>query len=254
MASPQDNGSLMATEGQDWYDELGRTHWYLVGRYALTLDLCRPALPTDEWIVDVGCGPGCLMDGLPEGATTLGVDITRLALKYAKGAGHRRLTQASVLQLPFATGSVGFILAQDVLEHIAGDKQALCEVSRVLKPGGWAFFCVPAFELLRGRHDDLYGHLRRYLVHELRRDVRDAGLRVRKISYVQAMFFLPLLVFRKWKTITACTRCDFQETPGPLNSLLTWLITLERHWLKRWNLPVGCNVVCLAQKPESKTA
>lgn len=252
MGLPDDNADMMATEGQDHYDALGRSHWYLVGRYRLTLAMCRDHFPADGWIVDVGCGPGCLMEELPDHDRLLGVDLAARALSYAKAAGHERLTRANVLQLPFATDSMPFVFAQDIIEHIVEDQQGLSELGRVLKPGGCLFVCVPAFELLRGKHDDLFGHQRRYRVHEIRAKIQRAGLRVLKISYVQALFFPMLLVFRYWKNLAGSEACDFKPMKGPFNAFLTWLVALERHWLRISQMPFGCNIMCVARKPERR--
>jgi colanic acid/amylovoran biosynthesis glycosyltransferase len=51
--------------------------------------------------------------------------------------------RASLEQLPFPDSRFDAVIANHVLEHVPSDRQALGEVRRVLKPGGWASLQVP---------------------------------------------------------------------------------------------------------------
>jgi SAM-dependent methyltransferase len=48
-----------------------------------------------------------------------------------------------VTQLQFEPASFDAILCSHVLEHVPDDRQAMRELARVLKPGGWALLQVP---------------------------------------------------------------------------------------------------------------
>lgn len=47
--------------------------------------------------------------------------------------------------IPLDDESVDVIFCNHVLEHVDDDKQALSEIKRVLRPGGWAILQVPFF-------------------------------------------------------------------------------------------------------------
>lgn len=49
----------------------------------------------------------------------------------------------NVCALPFASNSFDIVLCNHVLEHVENDKEAIKEIYRVLKPGGWAMLNVP---------------------------------------------------------------------------------------------------------------
>ena len=49
-------------------------------------------------------------------------------------------------QMPFADGSFDVVLCNHVLEHVQDDIQAMREICRVLRPGGWAILQIPFFK------------------------------------------------------------------------------------------------------------
>lgn len=51
--------------------------------------------------------------------------------------------KADICNLPFKDGSYDVILCNHVLEHIPDDVQAMKELYRVMKPGGWGIFQIP---------------------------------------------------------------------------------------------------------------
>lgn len=48
-----------------------------------------------------------------------------------------------VRRLPFRDGAFGLVIASHVLEHVLEDHLALCEIRRVMEPGGLAILLVP---------------------------------------------------------------------------------------------------------------
>lgn len=58
--------------------------------------------------------------------------------------------KADICDLPFGDNAYDVILCNHVLEHITDDTQAMKELYRVLKPGGWGVFQVPQ-DLNRGK-------------------------------------------------------------------------------------------------------
>lgn len=53
------------------------------------------------------------------------------------------MIKADITRIPFADAAFDVVLCNHVLEHVAADKQAMRELCRVLKPGGWAILQVP---------------------------------------------------------------------------------------------------------------
>ena len=96
--------------------------------------------------VDLGCGPG--IKGL-EDLNIVGLD---LAKKGERGSGGRKFTDADpnltadATNMPVEGGSVDFVLARHLLEHLVEPISALEEWRRVLKDEGELMLTVPNHE------------------------------------------------------------------------------------------------------------
>jgi SAM-dependent methyltransferase len=61
-----------------------------------------------------------------------------------------------VLQMPFSEGEYDVVFCNHVMEHVSDDLQAMREIYRVLKPGGWGIIQVPLFyPLLDTTYEDI---------------------------------------------------------------------------------------------------
>jgi SAM-dependent methyltransferase len=103
------------------------------------------------------------------------------AVEESHGCGSAIVGDA--LSIPFAAGSFDRIIAAEVLEHIADDRQAIAELTRVLRPGGTMAVTVPRWwpELVTWALSDDYhnvpgGHIRIYRLSVLADRLRTAGL------------------------------------------------------------------------------
>ena len=77
----------------------------------------------------------------------------------------------------------------NVLEHIEDDLRALEGMRSILIPGGVVVLLVPAFQALYGPVDRNLGHYRRYSRSGIIRLAREAGLRVKRIRYLNTVGF-----------------------------------------------------------------
>jgi SAM-dependent methyltransferase len=246
----------MEHEHQQRYYDLGRTYWWLAGKYRIIADVVRRRFRSEARpprVLDLGCGPGNLLDYLAPHGATYGSDFSADALRFCAGRGFPRLFRADFLRLPVRSDSFDLVTCIDVLEHLQDDRRAVAELHRVLRPKGLLVVSVPAFMFLWGDHDTLYGHHRRYTTGEVRERLEAAGFRVVKLSYFEPLFVAPLWLFRNFKKLFVREkgleqRDDFVRIFPPLNALLTHMIAAERFPLRYLSFPFGVTILAIAAK------
>lgn len=249
----------MEHEHQQRYYELGQSYWWLAGKYRIIADVVRRSLNSDGTggptrILDLGCGPGNLLDYLAPHGDTFGSDFSQDALRFCAGRGFRRLFRADFHSLPLRDDSFDLVTCIDVLEHLEDDRRAIAELVRILRPGGLLVVSVPAFMFLWGDHDTIYGHHRRYTTGQIRERFVAAGLRMHRASYFEPLFMLPLLLYRNLKKVFGKKggleqRDDFVRLPSPVNAALCQLIAAERFPLRYLSFPFGVTLLAVASKP-----
>jgi len=154
-------------------------------------------LPAPKTILDAGCGKGVLTfaaaQAFPE-ASVVGTDCCpRLVERNAELA--RRLNRRNVR---FLAGDLtkmedreayDAILATDVLEHVADDRDLLGRFQRAIRPGGYLILHVPhltrhVWGWTRPNFMGIEGHVRPgYGLAELWRMLHRAGFRVESVGY-----------------------------------------------------------------------
>jgi SAM-dependent methyltransferase len=104
-------------------------------RYALAAS----GLPKDARLLEAGCGYGALLDALQtDGQSHLtGLDIDFPALQSISGTA--KALCANGLHLPFPSGVFDACLCHFYLLWTNNPMQALLEMKRVTRPGGWLF-------------------------------------------------------------------------------------------------------------------
>ena len=101
-----------------------------------------PAVRGRTVLVD-GCGVGAYVQKLREqGATVHGLDI-ELERVLHPVAALPSLVCGACEALPYPSGSFDVVLSHEVLEHVRDDRQAMCELVRVLRPRGRAVIFAP---------------------------------------------------------------------------------------------------------------
>lgn len=230
-------------------------HFYYRANHQIILDLARkysersPAINLK--ILDAGCGTGLLAKKMGELGKVVGVDRSDHAIKYAKSRGIN-VKKASILNLPFQASAFDLVTSIDVLYHlqVTDDKKALKEFYRVLYPGGIAIIRVPAHDWLR-RSCDRHIHTRqRYNLLDLKNKLQDAGFKVEKISYVNALLFLPAVASFVLEKITSdnSPKSPLSKIPKIINNIVTFLLGLELKVLLKINLPFGLGIIAVSRK------
>jgi hypothetical protein len=97
-------------------------------------------------------------------------------------------------------GEYSAAVSYNVLEHIEEDVAALRSMRDLVRPGGAVIIIVPAFQFAMSPADIATGHVRRYTKRTLGAAMTQAGLRVERIHYANALgligYFMATKVFR----------------------------------------------------------
>lgn len=96
----------------------------------------------DTIILDVGCGTGLILRGLPN--TPIGLDINPWAIGRARlHAPRSHLIIADAEHIPIRCGVLSGVICTETLEHLPNPRDAVSEIYRALKPYGILIGSVP---------------------------------------------------------------------------------------------------------------
>lgn len=229
-------------------------HWWFVGRRALVLDQIEHLFPgrTDLRILDVGCGTGLNMKYFQTYGEVTGADLSPDGLQFCRARGHDRLVMAPVTSLPFADDSFDLVTVLDVMEHVDDHEGGFREIRRVLRPGGAVIVLVPAYRFLWSLQDEVSHHKRRYVSSELRAVMRNAGLRVERITYSNTFLFpivaLGRLALKVIRRLRPGIENENSLHPGWSNGILTSIFRAETPTLRHINFPFGVSILAIGRK------
>ena len=245
--NPAEYEALRAVEDRHW--------WFVSLRGEISRALRRRARAGGRWL-DAGSGTGGVLAGLEgeRGIRGFGLEWSADGIVLAATRGLRRLTRGSVSELPFADAAFDVITSIDVLCHRGVAKgEALSEAHRCLAPKGILILQVPAFDWLRGEHDDAVWTDRRFRRAEIRRMVEEAGFAVRHIAYRVSLLF-PAAAARRIlsrRPSAGEPRSEVREASSPANALLGAVMSAESLLASAGlRLPFGLSVFCAAEKIE----
>ncbi len=207
-------------------------------------------------IMDAGCGTGGNLGALAPLGHVIGFDASAVALGYARQAYSGRLAQASIEAIPYPDDAFDLVTSFDVIYscNVADDVQALREMARVTRPGGYVLIRVPALPALRGPHDAAVHGCRRYTERELRHKLAEAGLSVRRMTYANSLLLPSVFIIRQFQRLLARAgrqpATDVWTAPELLNRLLAGVLEIEARWIGGGRrFPLGVSLFTLAAKP-----
>jgi SAM-dependent methyltransferase len=237
------------------YDTMAQVehhHWWYVGMRQLAATFISQ-IPSPTRIVDAGCGTGCNLAWLSRIGIAVGFDMSSVALAYADRAS-QTVFQASIDAIPVAAASANLVTCFDVIYHrdVRDDAAAIHECAIIIKPGGYLLLRVPAFNWLRGYHDERVHTARRYSRAQVEALCTQAGLQMIRTSYVN-YFLFPIIVLQRLLENGSGHRNDQSELTIP--RLLTTLVGRTALSIEAWllsvgvHMPYGVSLLCLAQRP-----
>ncbi|MBI5232772.1 MAG: class I SAM-dependent methyltransferase [Deltaproteobacteria bacterium] len=232
------------------FDVEGRHWWYAGLRTAVISELKTRLERKDTFVLDAGCGTGGVLKEIQGRCVSIGVDLSHVALALCKKRGLERLVNGSVACLPLKDNAFDAVISLDVIYHrgVEDDILALREFRRVLKDDGLLVLNLPAYEFLRSTHDEHVHASRRYTKKEITKKLNDAGFKIERVTYRNAVLFPVVFAVRLFKSGTRQGKSDVEKVAGPLNFMLTKVLFFETWFLKYFDLPFGSSIFCVARK------
>ncbi len=225
----------MQREQFELHADIERRHWWFVGRRIILRQLVASLLPPspERLVVDVGCGTGANIAALAQDYRCVGIDTSRQAIDLARRQfpGVEFLVGAAPGDLGGYAAQARLFLLTDVLEHVADDFEMLSRLLAAASPGSRFLITVPACDALWSRHDESFGHYRRYERRRLERVWTGLPVTPLLVSYFNSRLYWPIRTIRALnrlrKRASGLAGTDFWDPSRPVNALLGALLAGE---------------------------
>lgn len=237
-------------------DRVEGEHWYYSGKRRFVRDwLCRVRPPQSaDVLLDCGAGTGRFALEMENLCRVLVLDDHEEALRLLRS----RFRSDQILSLsgdtvPLPDGSLDYVTALDVLEHVPDDAAVVRGFHRLLKPGGVAAVTVPAGMALWSDWDEALHHFRRYHRSQLRALFPPDAWEVVYVNYTNVLVYPAVWLVRKWRRLRSrlgrgapAARTEDQLPPRWLNALLRAVFVAMAR--SRVPFPFGVSLVLVARR------
>ena len=196
-------------------------------------------------LLDVGCGTGRhLLELSRHTGALVGLDFAiedLRAMRYMFAITAKERPVAATVhivrgggeRLPFPASSFDQVICTETLEHVPDDRAILCELMRVLRPGGVVAISVPDeySERLLWRLSPRYrntpgGHVRIYRRKDIKRLMQEGGAQPFAVEYRHSLetvrWVIHPVVDREW------------GKPGLITRGIRWLLDSPSH--RNWRV------------------
>ncbi|HTU26738.1 MAG TPA: class I SAM-dependent methyltransferase [Pirellulales bacterium] len=210
-------------------------HWWFVARRKILRRLAGAVVPAGHGhtVLDVGCGTGANLAALADDYSCVGIDSSSDAIELARG----RFPEIE-FRRGFAPADVGdvldrtsLVLLTDVLEHVPDDFSLFSSLFAAVRPGTWFLVTVPADDALWSRHDESFGHYRRYEAERLARIWQGLPATCALVSYYNSRLYPAVKLVRWWNrrrgSAHGAAGTDFNMPLAPVNRALEWILADE---------------------------
>lgn len=228
-------------------------HWYYAGKRAIVrhwLEQVRPPTPADR-LLDCGAGTGRFAAEMANRCQVKVLDDHAEALELLR----ERFRPDQILSLagdrvPLPDGSLEYVTALDVLEHVPDDAAVVRGFHRLLVPGGLAVVTVPAGMALWSDWDVALHHYRRYARRELAALFPADQWEIVQLNYTNVAAYPAVWLIRRWRrwfpAKAGAPRSEDRLPSAPVNALLRALFVMPGR--SRFPFPFGVSLLLVARR------
>jgi SAM-dependent methyltransferase len=238
---------MHTSEYKNMFENEHKYWWYVALHTLILKTLIKQKINSNAKIIDAGCGTGGLLEFLTQkGFYNLqGFDYSIDAINFCKKRGLDYCFQQDLNEWD-PDQKYDVIISSDVLYHknIIDDKKVLKKFKNALNPGGLLILNLPAFEILKRKHDIVVETKKRYTIKSLNASVKNIGLTKLSITYRLPLLFVFILISKIIENITKKeNKSDLDSISTFTNKLLLTMNILENNLLLRgFKFPFGTSV------------
>lgn len=127
-----------ADEGRRGYPSYRNARDTLQASFGAKLAVVRRRVPSGR-LLDAGAAYGFFLLAAAPYFECMGIDVSEYAASVARDEFGMNVRSGDIEQTGFPDGHFDAVVLWDIIEHLIHPVEALREVHRVLKPGGWVF-------------------------------------------------------------------------------------------------------------------
>jgi 2-polyprenyl-3-methyl-5-hydroxy-6-metoxy-1,4-benzoquinol methylase len=235
---------------------LENTYWWYRGLHELIERYVRRHAKTTAGplsLLDAGCGTGRMLEILGNYGAAEGFDYSEEALNFCKKRGLTNVFRQDLNTWQPPLEKYDVIISLDVLYHVnvISEDESYQKFLSALKPGGLLILNLPAFELLRRRHDKAVHTKKRYTKRATLKKIRTAGFNVESVSYRLPFLFGIMLLKKMIESVShdKTVRSDLASLPQWLNGVILFFNRLENAIVfSGASLPLGGSLFIVCRK------
>ncbi len=205
-------------------------------------------------ILDVGGGNGYVSLGLKKNEfSTIVIEPGKNGAEVAKERGLEVINSEFNSDL-FEKESISAIGLFDVVEHIEDDVNFLKMCKKNLKPGGFLYITVPAYQSLWSDDDVFAGHYRRYNRKTLSKLLKDSGFEVMRMTMFFSLLIAPIFFLRTipsffGKKVKVDNVVTDHKSQSLIGKIAEFIFSFENKLISRgFKIPFGASIVVVARK------
>ncbi len=146
---------------------------------------------------DIGGGNGFVSKGLQDaGVEVVLIEPGPVGAINAKRRNIKNVVCATLQDAAFKKSSLDVVGLFDVVEHIENDAVFLGDVYKYMKPDGYIYITVPAFNTLWSNEDTEAGHYRRYSLNQIKELLMQSGFSIVYATYIFSILPIPIFISR----------------------------------------------------------